>query len=298
MSRTGTTSLGHALEILGIRTIHYPHDATLQHELWSGNGRLGLLEQYDAVVDISVAPFYALLDATWPDARFILTLREREGWLGSMERHHAVLQAEWSFLDPQFRRFTVAINEELYGAPQFDRQRFAHAYDTHIAAVRNHFAGRPDSLLEMNLTDGAGWEPLCRFLRLPLPDQPFPETHSAELLGAWHDRTMNVRNELQRLFRRGSTIALIDEAKVPGVCVIDGLTVLPFPEHDGRWTGRPASGEQAAREAERLIVDGIDAVVVLWPALWWLGYYEPLHRRLRSWSSEVWQTDDMVAYVR
>jgi hypothetical protein len=33
-----------------------------------------------------------------------------------------------------------------------------------------------------------GWEPLCRFLRLPLPDEPFPHVNATdEFRSRFHD---------------------------------------------------------------------------------------------------------------
>ena len=44
----------------------------------------------------------------------------------------------------------------------------------HERRVRAHFAGRPDDLLVMDITAGDGWEQVCPFLGLPVPDAPFP----------------------------------------------------------------------------------------------------------------------------
>ena len=66
LSRTGTTSLGTALNQLGINTIHYPHDAVTQRELELRSGVLSILNKYQGIVDISVVPFYHQLDRAYP----------------------------------------------------------------------------------------------------------------------------------------------------------------------------------------------------------------------------------------
>ena len=46
-------------------------------------------------------------------------------------------------------------------------------FHEHYAHVRSLVP--EDRLLEFNLA--AGWEPLCKFLDVPVPDQPFPRTN-------------------------------------------------------------------------------------------------------------------------
>jgi hypothetical protein len=72
----GMSSPTEALERLGVRAIHYPYDARTYDELRRGDYRPSILGEYQAVLDIPVAPFYAQLDAAWPGSRFILTVRD------------------------------------------------------------------------------------------------------------------------------------------------------------------------------------------------------------------------------
>ena len=51
-------------------------------------------------------------------------------------------------------------------------------------AIDRHFPDlldllRPDDLLVLNVTTSAGWEPLCNFLGVPVPDEPFPNVNKA-----------------------------------------------------------------------------------------------------------------------
>jgi hypothetical protein len=62
------------------------------------------------------------------------------------------------------------------------------AYDRHADSVRREVA--PDRLVEWR--PGDGWEPLCAALRVPIPDEPFPQVNStAEFLA----RTSRQDNE-------------------------------------------------------------------------------------------------------
>jgi hypothetical protein len=60
----------------------------------------------------------------------------------------------------------------------FDPARFERAFDLHHQRVRHHFRDREGDLLVIDLCGGEGWDALCRFLGLPVPDGPFP----------WEDR--------------------------------------------------------------------------------------------------------------
>ncbi len=85
ISRTGTTSLSKALRRLGYDTIHAPLSIIKRVD-----GRIVLNEEavrrYEALTDSTVAFMYKELDAAFPGANFILTVRDVEKWLLSMRR--------------------------------------------------------------------------------------------------------------------------------------------------------------------------------------------------------------------
>jgi len=83
LSRTGTKSLTEALNMLGINVVHYPNDETTLQELIAGNYEFSLLNSWDGITDITVAPYYAQLDKIYPDSKFILTVRFGKKNLGS-----------------------------------------------------------------------------------------------------------------------------------------------------------------------------------------------------------------------
>ena len=45
-----------------------------------------------------------------------------------------------------------------------------------------------DQLLEMDLSEG--WEPLCKFLGMPVPDEPFPRTNDAAAADSYATRVL------------------------------------------------------------------------------------------------------------
>lgn len=182
LSRTGTKSLNRALDRLGLRSAHYPLDATLLAELRAAHYRFSLLEQLDAMTDITVAPFYAELDALFPHSKFILTVRDRRAWLRSLQGHWHYAD-RWLAADPTPTSrlnydLTTLLKQATYGygpAPQpFDAARLTAAYQRHCQGVVRHFRHRPQQLLVLNICAGQGWERLCPFLGCRSVDGAFP----------------------------------------------------------------------------------------------------------------------------
>ena len=128
-----------------------------------------LFERHDAFADTPIARIYPQLAVRYPDARFILTVRDPERWLTSFADQFAT-----GGLDP----FSARLHRDLYGTDSFDRERCLSAFQRHTDQVRTHFAACPGALLEMDIGAGDDWGPLCRFLNLREPKQPFPRRFS------------------------------------------------------------------------------------------------------------------------
>lgn len=288
LSKTGTSSLGEALNRLGIPSIHYPYDETTYRELREGRYRLSVLERYRAVVDIPVAPFYAQLDAAFPGSRFILTVRDEASWLRSAEMHWRLL-GEWRNAYPDFNRFHEFISPCVYGTVGFNRERFAYVYRTHTRNVREYFAARPHDLLVLDVCGGEGWEPLCGFLDEPVPDEPFP--HANE----WMHLLMQATGEIRDTVPPGATLVLADEQGF-GRDFAAGRRVIPFLERGGVYWGRPPDAATAVREVERLRREGAEYLVFGWPAFWWLEHYDGLAEHLNARFPVVLRNERLIAY--
>ncbi len=189
LSRTGTKSLTSALLTLGFKAIHYPDDETTLRELTTGMYDLTLLKQFDAITDITVAAFYPQLDQQFPNSKFILTIRDKDNWLTSLERHMLNRPAfsEPNDENPKFqthlemRRF---LRGTVYGCYEFNRDRMAYVYDLHLKNVKDYFYNRPDDLLIINICAGETWEKLCPFLGVDLVKYPFPYITKESVLRA------------------------------------------------------------------------------------------------------------------
>jgi hypothetical protein len=170
------------LNKLGLSTAHFPCDPWTQAEIYrhcrDGNRglRLTVLERFDAITDSPVCCFYKDLDISYPNSKFILTVRQKQSWLRSCERYwkEGLVRAIESVPDRSYIEFIDFVDSRMYGTPTFDEQLFADAYDHYLEDVTTYFEGRSNDILVLNICGGDGWPELCRFLGAPEPALPFP----------------------------------------------------------------------------------------------------------------------------
>ena len=204
LSKTGTSSLGEALNVLGIKTIHYPFDNNTYNELYEGQYNLTILNEYDGIVDIPVAPYYAQLDKVYPDSKFILTIQDIESWLKSVDKHWELMM-QWWHNYPEFKRFHEFIGVAVYGSMLFNKDRFRFVYETHAKNVIDYFKNNKEQFLVIDICAGEGWKELCSFLDLPIPEEPFP--HANE----WMHKLMEATSEIKKINPFGETFILKDQ---------------------------------------------------------------------------------------
>src|SRR5579872_721193 len=174
--RTGTLSLKVALEQLGIGPSYHMAELFRRPErapLWqaAAEGKpvdwQEIFAGYDATVDWPGAAFYGQILQSYHEARVILTVRDAETWyrsvVSTIHRPHRPRPDEE--LDPVSRANRAIIWRGIFGGDFADRSRAIAAYRRHIEEVRDTVPA--DRLLVYDVRDG--WDPLCRFLELPVP---------------------------------------------------------------------------------------------------------------------------------
>lgn len=194
LGRTGTDSVKAALERLGFGPCHHMKDlftnpSSIRGWLDAATGRPTdwdqLLAGYSSTLDWPSASFWRELADAYPQARVLLTVRDPQRWYDSVadtlyrSRYQSVAE-----MPPELRaRFEttpelqdqLALTERLIWQGTFagrflDRDFAIGAYEKHLAAVRD--AVPSSRLLEFEVAQG--WEPLCAFLDVEVPDEPFP----------------------------------------------------------------------------------------------------------------------------
>jgi hypothetical protein len=202
--RTGTMSLKLALERLGFGPCYHMLEvlAHPQHDpVWHAATRGEevdwdrLFQGYASAVDWPVAAFWRELSRHYPDARFVLSVREPVAWHKSVME--TIYKAMSSTPNPDDREACVhramtraLILDRTFDGRMHDRAHAIEVYEHHNEAVRNGIAAERLLVYEI----GSGWEPLCAFLERPVPDEPFPRRNT---------RTEFNDRRLWRTLRRG-----------------------------------------------------------------------------------------------
>ena len=179
--KTGTTSIATALATLGYR-VTGPNGVRDPDIVSNALGLAhNLVAQYDAFQDNPWPVLYREMDESYPGSKFILMLRDPEAWIASQVRHFGLEETP-------MRRW-------IYGAgcPQGNEAVYVRRFARHNAEVQEHFAGRPNDLLMMELAAGDDWSKLCPFLGKPVPDVPFPHLNTAEDRGSGGSAARPVR---------------------------------------------------------------------------------------------------------
>jgi len=165
--KTGTTSLAKALEVLGYRVtgpngVSDPDiSVTVRPMAWK------IVEEYDAFQDNPWPVLFREIDERYPGSKFILSSRPSDEWIRSVVRH--------------FGGGSTPMREWIYGVgdPLGQESTYVARYEEHNSAVLAHFRSRPEDLLVLPITEGAGWSELCRFLGHPVPSAAFPTSNRA-----------------------------------------------------------------------------------------------------------------------
>lgn len=290
LGRTGSVSLGRALEELGIQTQHFPDDGT-KRELLDGARRLRLLTKYRALVD-GIQPFFRHLDASYPGSRFILTTRDVSSYVESRLRLGKYMNQLRTKTTPLRRAFLDHLEERNFGSVAPDAEALEAGFHRYHETVRAHFAGRDGDLLEMNVTAGDGWERLCPFLGLTVPPTKFPRANSSGDLDDLSDRTQALWHTVNERLPAGARVLLVDDDALG--LDFSAHDATPFPHRDGTYWGPPADSESAVEEFER---EGpVDFFVLAWPSFWWMHHYSAFFGYLRARYRPVLEGDVAVVF--
>jgi hypothetical protein len=172
LSRTGTRTLNIALSILGYKSVHYPSDSETFTRLMVGNFDIPQISCRDAVTDVQVARYFKQFDKQYPGSKFVLTVRDKVGWLISTRKHFSKPYISGKHVQAHYQKYLLRM--AMFGTVGWNEELFSDAYDEHVVAVERYFKGREQDLLVMDICAGEGWNVLCPFLGKPIPEEKFP----------------------------------------------------------------------------------------------------------------------------
>lgn len=228
LPRTGTLTQKLALEMLGLGPCYHMVDVIAdldQAQLWERalDGEQPwdeILGGFNSTVDWPGGYFYAELAQAYPQAKVLLSTRDPVEWERSMRqtvwavRHGEslirLLSSAQAHVDPRWRAFLRMIDRLVwqergtFAAGHEQPQQLIDAMLRHNEEVQCNIP--PERLLVWSVEDG--WEPLCRFLELPVPDLPLPHVNdrteflnriidgSLQALRAWREQQQTVEPSL------------------------------------------------------------------------------------------------------
>jgi hypothetical protein len=182
MGRTGTASLKVALEALGIGHCYHMTEVLKNPEFiqgWIGaaEGKADwdkIFSGYAATVDNPGCNYWKELAAHYPDAKVILTVRDADKWFESTnETIHSAEFARFMKNSPFGEMIQKTMWDRMENRMQ-DREHMVRFFNRHSAEIAASIPA--ERLLVYQVSDG--WEPLCEFLDVPVPDMKFPHINS------------------------------------------------------------------------------------------------------------------------
>jgi hypothetical protein len=191
VSKTGTTTLGACLTVLGYR--HCGWNMAWPKAYMNGDmdTLYSTVEAYDSFDDWPWPAFYRELAVRYPDSKFVLTIRkDSDAWYRSMMKH-----AEY--------RGANSIDKFFFGyaAPHGYKQEMTDFYKRHNQEVMDYFKEQPDRLLVVCWETEPSWEKLCTFLGREIPSVPLPHANRRRHLTYKHHLrglAYHARNRLRK----------------------------------------------------------------------------------------------------
>lgn len=152
---------------------------------------------YCSTVDWPSAAYWRELADRYPSAKVILTVRDADRWYDSASA--TIFSGRSSDEELAKRTDTWArmvrriIAEGTFDGRSGDREHATAVFRRHNDEVRSTIA--PERLLVYEA--GQGWEPLCRFLGVEVPETPFPQENTTETFKARRAEEAAARREVE-----------------------------------------------------------------------------------------------------
>ena len=197
MPRTGTLTQKVALEMLGLGPCYHMVDVLAdleQAKLWQRalDGAAPweqIFDGFNSTVDWPGGYFYRELIGVYPEAKVLLSVREPQAWERSMRetvwavRHGEslvrLLSSAQAHVNEQWRGFLEMIDrlvwegEGTFATGHAEPQQLIDTMIRHNREVEEVVPS--ERLLVWSVEEG--WGPLCKFLEVPVPQQPFPHVN-------------------------------------------------------------------------------------------------------------------------
>lgn len=200
MPRTGTLTQKVALEMLGLGPCYHWVDVLADLDrvaLWNraldGAGPWEeIFAGFHSTVDWPGGFFYRELIEVYPEAKVLLSVRDAEAWersfretiwtMGHGESLLRLLSSARGQVDAQWQRYLALVermfwsDEGTFAAGHAQPQQLIEQMRAHNEEVKRVVPA--ERLLVWEVREG--WEPLCEFLEVPVPEEPLPHVNDRE----------------------------------------------------------------------------------------------------------------------
>ncbi len=152
--KTGTTSLAEALDVIGYSVLDWPRAYIKPKKGWVNYFKKS---KFDAFSDapLNDPGLFKKLDKTFPNSKFILTLRDEDSLIRS-----------WRF---------YFYGTEWEVGSKYNESHIRNYYREHNKEVLEYFKSKKDKLLVLNIFEEEDlWDKLCDFLDCKKPSNDFP----------------------------------------------------------------------------------------------------------------------------
>ncbi len=184
-NKTGTTSLKWLFEYWGFNVGKQQYAELLSIYWYKYGDYENILKYCDSAQVFQDRPFssqdfYKKLYNKYPDALFILTIRDSpDQWFNSLKSYHAKAVGlpshetpkkedlnRASYIYPGFMFDVVCGNYNHPEVPLYDKKTYLNFYTDHINKVEEYFQDKPDQLIKINVSMQEDFKKLCNFLKI------------------------------------------------------------------------------------------------------------------------------------
>jgi hypothetical protein len=158
---------------IGLVSIHAPMNMLTYYKNGTSSINWNVTDGYDFVGDIMASLKFEELARKYPNAKFILTQRDKSQFARAAIRFFRDRAVIWQIADLLYdhRLFNLPAHrffQEMYGKDYltYSAEDWERLYDKFEERVRSYFAreGQRKRLLEIDVTKNEGWEKLGPFL--------------------------------------------------------------------------------------------------------------------------------------
>ena len=187
LGRTATFSLKFALEHLGFGPCYH------MSEVFAGSRRnvplwldvidgqpdwAAIFDGFHSTTDYPACNYWRELATHYPRAKVVLTVRDPDSWFESVSETIFSEGMQGSLVGTPTGDMMRGLIFDIFGDRIGDRQFMTEWFVRRNAEVMESLP--PERLLVFSPKEG--WEPLCAFLGVPVPVEPFPRVNSRDEL--------------------------------------------------------------------------------------------------------------------